>query len=89
MKTAMLGASTSLPPLLDRGGKLVWSAEEKVSLFSADVNAKQCRGSFQKPQACEPSPVLYSVVFWSRFICSLLLDLDRVKMIPMVCFHFI
>ena len=31
MKTAVFAVSSSLPPLLDRGGKLAWSTEEKAS----------------------------------------------------------
>ena len=30
VKTALFGASSSLPPLVDRRGKLVWSADEKT-----------------------------------------------------------
>ena len=40
------------------------------------TNAKQCRDSFQQPYFCDPSPVICSVAFWSRFVHSLLLDLD-------------
>ena len=39
VKTAVFGASFSLPPLLDEGGKLVWSASEKAVLFSAHLDA--------------------------------------------------
>ena len=56
MKTAVFGASPSLPRLVDRGGRLVWSAEEKASLFSAHFDAKQWRDSFQQPHSCDPSP---------------------------------
>ena len=46
--TAAFGARSSVPPLVNRGGKLVWSAEERVSLFSVHFDAKQCRDSFQE-----------------------------------------
>ena len=44
-------------------------------MFSAHFDAKQCRDSFQQPQACDPSPVCSSA-FRSNCICSLLLELD-------------
>ena len=43
VKTAMFGANTRLPPLVDWGGKLVWSGEEKMSLLLAYFDAKQRR----------------------------------------------
>ena len=73
---SVFGASFCLPPLIDRGGKLVWSTDEKVTLFYAQFGAKQCRDAFQQPQSCDPSSVLCSVAFRSSFVCSLLLDLD-------------
>ena len=56
---AIFGESSSLLLLVDRGGRLVWSAEEKASLSSAHFDTKQCRDSFQQPHFCDPSPVLY------------------------------
>ena len=50
------GATSSLRPLVARCGKQVWSADERASLFSAHLDAKQCRNSFQ-----HPFPVLCSV----------------------------
>ena len=76
MNTAVFGANSSLPPLVDRRGRLVWSAGENVFLFSAHVDAKQWRDSFQQPHSCEPFSVLNSVAFWSSSIRSLLLDLN-------------
>ena len=73
MKTAVFGASSSLQPLVHRGGKLVWSADVKASLFSAHFDANQCR-YFQQPYSCDPSPVLYTVAFRSNFVRSLLVD---------------
>ena len=75
-KTAVFGANSSLPPLLDSRGKLVWSAEGKACLLSAHFDAKHRRDSFQQQQACDPSPVLRPVAFRSSFICSMLLNLD-------------
>ena len=71
----VFAASSSLPPLVDRRGRLVLSAAEKVSLL-AYSDAKQCRDSFQQPHSCDPFPVLCSVAFRSGSIRRLLLDLD-------------
>ena len=80
---AIFTASSSLPPLMDRGGRLVWSADEMASLFSAHSDAKQCRGSFN-------SLILvtffrYCVLLPSRLalynICFLILDFQKVEMI--------
>ena len=76
MKTAVFGASSSLPPLADRGDKLVWSADEKASLFSAHFDAKHCRDSFQQPHSCDHFSALCSVVFRFSFTRSLLLHFD-------------
>ena len=76
VKPAIFGASSSLPLLVDSGGRLVLSAEEKATLFSVHFDATQCRNSFQQWHSCDPCPVLRSVSFWSNFERSLLLDLD-------------
>ena len=65
-----------LPPLVDREGNLVWSADEKAFLFSAHFDAKQCRDSFQQSHFCDPFLVLCSVAFRFSFIRSCFLDLD-------------
>ena len=46
VKATVFGASSSLPPLSDREAKLIWSADEKASMFSAPFDAKQCRVGF-------------------------------------------
>ena len=46
VKTAVFDASPRLAPKWDRRGRLVLSAEEKASLFSAHFDAKQCRDCF-------------------------------------------
>ena len=75
VKAALFGASSSLSTLVARRGKLVWSANENVSLFWVHFDAKQCSDCFQQPHSCDPSPVLCSVAFQSSFVGSLL-DLD-------------
>ena len=76
VKTEVYCASSSLTPLVERRGRLVWSADEKASLFSTHFDAKQYRDSFLQLHSCNPFPVLCSVVFKSSSIRSLLLDLD-------------
>ena len=75
VKTAVFGTNSCLRPLIDRGGKLVWSANKNASLLSAHFDAKQRKDSFQQPDSCDPSPVLCSVAIWLSFAHSLLLDL--------------
>ena len=76
VKTAVFGASSALPHLVDRGGKLVLSADEKSSLCSTHFDAKQCRDTFQQQHYCDLSSVLCSVAFWSSFIRNLLLAVE-------------
>ena len=63
VKTAVFDVSSSFPPLLDRGGRPVWSVDEKASLFSAHFAAKQCTDSLQQLYSCDPCPVFCSVAF--------------------------
>ena len=76
VKPAVFGASSSLPHLIDRGDKLVGSADEKAPLFSAHFDAKKCKDSCRQPHSCDSTSVLCSVAFQSSFVCSLLLDLN-------------
>ena len=76
VKRAVFGASSSLPSLVSRRGRLIWSAAAKASLISAHFDAKHCRDSLEQPHSSDPSPVLCSVVFRPSAIRSLLLDLD-------------
>ena len=71
-----LARASSLPPSSNRRGRLIWSADEKVSLFSVHFDGKQCRDCFQNPDSSDLSPVLCSVAFRSSFVHSLSLDLD-------------
>ena len=57
VKTAVFSANSSLPPLTDRRGKLVWSVDEKASLSSVHFDAKQCTDSVQQHHSYDPSPV--------------------------------
>ena len=75
VKAAVFGASSSLPLLVDKGCRLVWSADLNASLFLAHFDVKQCRDSFQQPHSCDPSLLLCSVGFRSSFVRRLLLNL--------------
>ena len=55
---------------------MVWSADEKASLFSAHFDAKQCRYSFLQLHSCDPSPIQCFVAIRSSFVRNLLLNLD-------------
>ena len=46
VKTTIFDVSSSLSPLVARGSKLVWSADENASVFSAHFDARQCKDSF-------------------------------------------
>ena len=86
VKTAVFGANSSLPPLVDRRGMLVWSADKKASMFSAQFGAKQCTDRFQRRilvilAVLLPSdPALFVVCLWIWFL--------MVKIILMMCSHF-
>ena len=75
VKTAVFGASSSLSPVVDKGSKLVWSPDEKASLFLVYFDAKQCRDNIQQPHSCDPYLTLCSDAFRYSFIRSLFLDL--------------
>ena len=89
VKIEVFGASSSLPPLVDRGVRLVWSADEKASLFSAHLDAKQYRNSFQQPHSCDSSPVMCSIAFRLSFVLSLFQIWNLMaEMLLMECAHF-
>ena len=88
VKTAVFGASSSLPPLVDRRYRLVCSADEKGSLFSALFDASNAKTVFSSRipvtllSCCVLLPsglALFTVWFWVGIL--------KVEMIPMVCFH--
>ena len=43
VNTAVFGAMSNWPPMVNSGSRLVWSADEKALLFTAHFDAKQCR----------------------------------------------
>ena len=58
---------------MDRGDRLVLSAEKKTPLFLANFKGKQSKNSFQQPHSRGSSIVLCSVTFRSSIVRSLLL----------------
>ena len=62
IKTAVFGASSCLPPLVDRGGGLVWSSGEKALWFLVHFDAKHYKIGFSN-RTLVPL-VQYSVLFF-------------------------
>ena len=73
--SAVLGLSSSLPPLVGEGGELVCESVGKADLLSDHFDGKQSRGSVDLPFTCHPSPSLTSFAFKSSEVRGLLLDL--------------
>ena len=76
LKSAVVGLSSSLPPLFGEGGELVCESVGKADLFSDHFDGKQSRESVNLPLTCHPSPSLTSFAFRSSEVKHLLLNLD-------------
>ena len=76
LKSAVFSTSSSLPPLVSEGGRLVCESVGKFDLFSDHFDSKQSREAVDLPITCYPSPSLATFVFRSREVRRLLLDLD-------------
>ena len=61
----MFGLSSSLPPLVGRGGGLVCESVGKAELLSDHLDGKQYRESVYLPLTCHPSPRLTPFAFRS------------------------
>ena len=75
LKSAVLGLSSLLPPLVGGGGGLVCESVGKAHLLS-DHFDEQSRESVDLPLTCHPSPRLTTFAFRSSEVRRLLLDLD-------------
>ena len=73
---AVLGTSSSLPPLVNEGGGLVCESVCKAYLLTNHFISKQSGEAVDLPIACRPSPSLTTFAFRSREVRRLLLDLD-------------
>ena len=58
LKSAMIGSSSSLPPLISEGGGLVCESVGKADLLSDHFDSKQSRAAVDLPLICHPSPSL-------------------------------
>ena len=72
----MFGLGSSLPPLVSRGGGLVYESVGKADLLSDHFVGKQSSEAVDLPLNCHPFPRLTSFAFrWSE-VRHLFLDLD-------------
>ena len=76
LKSAVFGLSSSMPPLVGRGGGLVCESIGKVDLLSDNFDGKQSRESDDLRLTCHPSPRLTTFLFRSSEVRRLLLGLD-------------
>ena len=76
LKSGMFGSSSSLPPLVGRGGGLVYKSVDKADPVSHYFDSKQSRESVDLPLTCHPSPSLITFAFRSSEVMRLLFDLD-------------
>ena len=76
LKSAVFSTSSSLPPLVSKGGGLVCESVGKSDLFSDHFDSKQSSEAVDLPITCHPSPSPATFVFRSREVRRLLLDSD-------------
>ena len=76
LKSAVLGSSSSFPPLISEGGGLVCESVGKADLLSDHFDSKQSREAVDLPLTCHQSPSLTTFAFRSSEVRHLLLDLD-------------
>ena len=72
----MFGSSSSLPPLVGPGGRLLYESVGKADMLSDHFDSKQYRESVDLLVTCHPSPSLITSAFRSSEVKRLLLDLD-------------
>ena len=76
LKSAAFALSSSLPPIVGGGGKLVCESVGQADLLSDNFDGKQSRESVDLPLTWYPSPRLTTFAFRSSEVRHLLLDLD-------------
>ena len=76
LKSAVFGATTTIPPLLGTGGLLVTDPVRKANLLLDCFQSKQSREDVCLPSTCHPKPELSSVAFRSSELYRLLLELS-------------
>ena len=77
IKSAVLGLSSSLPPLVGVGGELECEWVVMADLLSNNFYGKQSRMSIDLPLTCYSSPITSHLAFKSREVMHLWLDLDH------------
>ena len=75
LKSAVFGTSSSLPPLVNKGGGLVCESVGKADLLSNHFDSKQYREAVDLTLSCQPSPSLTTSAFRSREVRRLLLEI--------------
>ena len=66
LKSAVFGSSSTLPPPVSKGGRLVCESIGKADLLSDHFDSKQSREAVHLPLTCHPSPSLTTYAFRSR-----------------------
>ena len=74
LKSAVFGASLSLPPLVSEGGGLVCKSVGKADLQSDHFNSKQSREAVDLPLTCHPSISFTTFAFRLGEVRHLFLD---------------
>ena len=72
LKSAVFGTSSSLPPLVNEGGRLVCESVVKADLLSDQFDSKQSMEAVDLPLNCHPSASLTTFAFRSREVRRLL-----------------
>ena len=72
LKSAVLGSSSSLPPMVGPGGGLVSESVGMADLLSDHFDSKQSRESVDLLVTCHPSPSLITFAFRSSEVKRLL-----------------
>ena len=76
LKSAVFGLSSSLPPLVSEGGRLVCESVCKADLLSDNFDSKQSSEAVDLPLSCHPSPSFTTFAFRPCELRRILLDLD-------------
>ena len=76
LKSAVLGSSSSLPPLVSEGGELVCESVGKADLLLDNFNSKQSREAVDLLLTCHPSSSFTTFALRSSEVRHVLLDLD-------------
>ena len=76
LKSAVFGSSSSLPPLVGKGGRLICESVGKANLLSDHFDSKQSREAVDLLLVCHPSPSLTTIAFRSSEVRLLFFDLD-------------